>query len=115
MSDEQARLIFVAQQLADFRARSASAGLRWPVALEAALLVASGRQAAPGFASSVDSAEDRCMTFSEAAQRLSVSPRTLSRLVANGELSTVSVAGAARVRASDLADYVAALPIRSVA
>ena len=46
------------------------------------------------------------LTKPDAAQALGVSVRTVDRLVSSGALPLVKVAGAARIRRSDLDDYV---------
>lgn len=112
MSDADARLRFVAQQLGDHRRRCAAAGVSWPVTLEAAYLVASRRQPAPEIPEWTDGGENSLMTYADAAARLAISERSLDRLIAAGHLGTVSVGGAVRVRASDLAAYIATLPLR---
>jgi len=112
------RLAYVTRELTDFRRRCREGGYAWPVGLEAALAVASGasgRQGAPNLASMVDGSEDHCMTYAAVAERLAVSERTVDRLVASGALPTVDVGGSARVRAADLAAYVAGLPMRGAA
>jgi excisionase family DNA binding protein len=49
------------------------------------------------------------VTKSEAAERLSVSVRTIERLVSTGRLSQVHVERSARFRVQDLEDYVDSL------
>jgi excisionase family DNA binding protein len=49
------------------------------------------------------------VTKAEAAERLSVSVRTVERLVTSGQLRLVHVEGAARLRISDLEGYVQSL------
>ena len=49
------------------------------------------------------------ITKAEAAERLGVSVRTVSRLIAGGKLPLVHVEGAARLRVADLEAYVDAL------
>lgn len=110
--DAEARLAYVAQVLGDLRQLLPGAGWRWPMRLEAAYLIACGRQEAPRVVSTVDGGQDRAMTYQEVAQRLAVSPRSVDRLVAAGELPVVEIAGTARVRASDVDAYLAGLPVR---
>lgn len=75
-------------------------------------LAASGGQARPGFVSGVDGAEDSgvdtllTIPYAEAARRLSVSERSVRRLVADGELTAVPVGGRRLIRTVDLTDYV---------
>jgi excisionase family DNA binding protein len=52
------------------------------------------------------------LTYAEAAESLGVSPATLRRLVADGELPAVSVRGAVRVARSDVERYVERLRTR---
>lgn len=113
MADSDARLRFVADQLGEVRRRWLVDGLVWPLPLESAWLVASGRQGAPGVVSTVDGGQALLVTYSIAAQRLAVSERSVDRLVATGVLPVVEVAGAKRIRVVDLAAYVDALPVRA--
>lgn len=47
------------------------------------------------------------MSVAKVAERLAVSPKTIYRLVSNGELNCVRVGRAVRVTESQLNDYVA--------
>lgn len=49
---------------------------------------------------------DRLWTFEEAAEFLAVSPRTVRRLVAQGELPSVHIGRAVRLLPSDVAAWV---------
>ncbi len=49
------------------------------------------------------------LTYQEAADRLGVSERTLRRLAARGDLATVSIGRARRIRPADLEAFVEAL------
>lgn len=116
MSDEAERLAFVAAVLGDHRRRvHAVNGLHWPMAFEAAWLVASNRQQPPRLPAAVHDGQDRAMQYAEVAARLAVGKRTVERLVASGELPTVDIGGAPRVRESDLDAYLAGRPVRTVA
>lgn len=48
------------------------------------------------------------LTYAAAAEELAVSPRTVRRLVADGELAVTTVRGARRIHAADLEEFVAA-------
>ena len=52
------------------------------------------------------------VSYAAAASRIGVSKRTIERLVAAGDLPTIDVGGAQRIRTADLAAYVDALPAR---
>jgi excisionase family DNA binding protein len=114
-ADDAARLAFVAKALAEFRDRCAVNGAAMPLGLEAALAVATGRQAAPLLVSTVDDPHTVAMTYRDAAARLGVSERTVDRLIAAGELVAVDIGGCARVRLTDLRAYVDGLRRRRAA
>lgn len=65
-----------------------------------------------GQATEPEHVNHRCVSYEQAAALLSVSESTLTRLVRSGDLPTVSIGHAARVRFSDLAAFIEALPAR---
>lgn len=76
---------------------------------------ATERHGAPKVADTVDLAQASSVltiNYDEAARRLGVSRRTVQRLVASGELPTVELGGACRVRTADLVAYVDGLAPR---
>ncbi|WP_030443149.1 helix-turn-helix domain-containing protein [Actinoplanes subtropicus] len=87
-------------------------GMPIPAALaELASVAANRRQSPPTFdvaADSGDSAPVDALTldFHAAGCRLGVSARSVSRLVADGKLPAVKVAGFRRIRAKDIESYV---------
>ena len=77
-------------------------------------MVARNGQQRPTVAPPLVVAHDRDMqlltlTYEAAARRLGVSARTVRRLVADGALAAVSIAGARRIRTADLGAYVDSL------
>jgi excisionase family DNA binding protein len=48
---------------------------------------------------------DTCLPLREVAARLSLSPRTIARLIASGDLPSVNIGRRRLVRASALADF----------
>lgn len=119
MADEAAeRLAYVRGALTEFRRRCREDGYAWPMTLEAALAVASGardRQGTTELALSTVDGNPLAMTYGTAAARLSVSERTVQRLVAAGALPAVDVGGCPRIREADLQAFVDRLPTRRVA
>jgi excisionase family DNA binding protein len=91
-------------------------GLPIPPALaEIAAVAATGGQARPSVDDSAVSGDPAAVDqlafdYRAAADRLGVSDRSVRRLVADGKLDAVEVAGCKRIRAADLENYVAALP-----
>lgn len=87
--------------------------------VEGAASYASPRQVAPSLAGAVLGIDGAVMERSEllskagAGQILNVSPRTVDRLIASGDLIAVRIAGSVRIRRADLDAYVAALTPRS--
>jgi excisionase family DNA binding protein len=53
------------------------------------------------------------MTPSEVAEELRLGRSTVYRLLQSGQIKSVLVGGSRRVRAQDLADYLAALPTQT--
>lgn len=86
-------------------------GIPWPPALNGLIEgLANGGQRRPTDAPVADGRDDESMLltldYQTAARRLSVSGRTVRRLVADGRLRAVTVGGSPRIRAADLAAYV---------
>ncbi|GAA3082351.1 hypothetical protein GCM10017562_59810 [Streptomyces roseofulvus] len=54
--------------------------------------------------------DDRLLTLAQAADRLHVGRTTAYRLIRDGALTAVKVAGTTRVRESDLSAYIAGRP-----
>jgi excisionase family DNA binding protein len=112
MTGDAEILAYVGRQLADVRRRARENGWVWPDQLEAAWLAVRDRQGPPQVVSDVDGAQPLTMTIQAAAGRLRVGKRTAERLVARGELPTVEIGGAVRVRVRDLEAFEAARPVR---
>jgi excisionase family DNA binding protein len=77
--------------------------------------LATGGQQRPGVGvmSTPDDAADMdvlALDYRAAAQRLHISDRSVRRLVRDGRLKAVTIAGARRIRTADLADFVNGLP-----
>ena len=70
-------------------------------------LAASGVQSRPADAPPLPTSDHRVMalTYDDAAAVLSVSPRSIRRLVAVGELPVISIGGCKRISRDALADY----------
>lgn len=118
MSDPEAVLEYVAAVLTDCRHRFTAAGLPWPVDLESARLLACSGQGRPNPLGDNGSRDDRTMVvaldYEQVASRLSVSARTVRRIVASGELPAIDVGGCPRIRVDDLAAWVAGRPVLPV-
>jgi excisionase family DNA binding protein len=97
----------IAKTLGELRRRYIQNGQHWPIELEAIrLLAANQRQGAPHLAADQDPGEILCVTYKEAARRLSVSERTIDRLIAKSELPKVVIGNDChRIAVSDLAAY----------
>jgi excisionase family DNA binding protein len=80
--------------------------------LEAAWLLATGRQEPPELACPAHLPDIAAVRYADAARRLSVSERTIERLVRSGDLPTVAIGGSPRIRVTDLTAYVERRPIR---
>lgn len=85
-------------------------GYRLPDALDRLALLARSGQSRPEIAESDDLGQDAGMPlmfdYDDAARLLSVSPRTIRRLVASGELPAVTVTpGTRRILRADLEAY----------
>lgn len=107
-------LAYAARVLGEFRRRCRSNGVHMPPELESlALLLASDRQAPPQLAAAEQTGDLLCMSYDEAARRLSVSRRTIERLTARCTLPTVTVGGCKRIRSADLDAFVEGLAARS--
>jgi excisionase family DNA binding protein len=98
-SDETLR--YIAKSLNEMRRRSYG---DWSPALESLRLLAnqddSERQGAPLIGDVADSR--LAVDIDEAARRLSISKRTVQRLVASGECPTVVIGGCVRIVVADL-------------
>jgi excisionase family DNA binding protein len=102
----QATLKYFAKTLDELRRRYSQNGLRWPIELESLRLLANQRQGAPQFATDADSGERLVVTYKEAARRLSVSERTINRLIAKGDLPKVVIGDDChRITIADLEAY----------
>jgi excisionase family DNA binding protein len=112
--EERVVLVYVGVLLTECRRRFQRNGVSWPVQLEAAWLLATGRQKPPELDRPDHSADVVAMTYAEAARRLSVSGRTVERLVRSGALPTVGIGGCPRIRVGDLVGYVERRPLRPV-
>lgn len=89
-----------------------------PTLVELAAVAATGGQARPSLDDAVASADAAAMDqlaldYRAAGARLGVSDRSVRRLIADGKLPSVDVAGCVRIRMADLQDYLAALPARA--
>ncbi len=111
LTDSDAALLkYVARELGDLRRRYRQDGLHWPPELESLrLLVASSGQARPILDVDADPSEALAVTYDAAAKRLSVSPRTVRRLVASGELPRVDIGGRPRITTADIDAFVKGL------
>jgi excisionase family DNA binding protein len=110
VTDDELTLRYIAELLEEHRLRCRRDGLVLPVGLASALALARGRQRPPRFDPAGDPGEALCMTYEQAALVLTVSKRTVERLVARGELSIVDVGGCRRIARDDLAAYVQSRP-----
>ena len=113
-------------QVADHLNKALTSHLRWcrengirvPAAIDDLFtLVVSGGQGRSNVGSARTAAHDAevallTLTYDQAANRLNVSLSTLRRLVKSGDLASVELCSAPRIRASDLALYVSRLEIR---
>jgi excisionase family DNA binding protein len=52
---------------------------------------------------------DSCLSIAEVAKRLSVSVKTVRRLIADGELPAVKIRGRVVIKESDLTAYISSL------
>jgi excisionase family DNA binding protein len=99
-------LSHIAASLNSLRKRARLNGSYWSVELESLRLLANERQAAPSVAADADSGEPLCITYKEAARRLSVSERTVNRLIAKGGLPRVVIGDDChRITVADLQAY----------
>ena len=111
-------LRLVSVLLTEARQAAVCDGVRWSAKLEAALLLAIRGHSRPTLALADDRSDDLdvlTLNYGAAAARLGVSPRTLRRLIAAGELPVVMVGGHPRIRTADLVGYVERLPVRDMA
>ena len=108
-------LAYVGRLLTESRQRCRRNGLSWPVRLEAAWLLATGRQEPPELDSGSRPPEVVAVSYAEAARRLAVSERTVQRLVRSGALPTVVIGGCPRIRVADLVGYIERRPVRPAA
>lgn len=110
MSDEERlrRLLGYARRvLTAYLARCRDNGYLPPPELESmALLLASDRPCPPELDGFDGTSNLLCVTYDSAAQALSVSRRTVERLVATGALPTVSIGASRRVVVTDLTAFV---------
>ncbi len=113
-ADGRAALAFIADVLGMHRQRCARDGIALPPAVEAAWLVATRRQAPPQLASADRLSHVLCVTYEQAGQRLSVSKRSVERLIRSGALPSVEIGGTPRIRVADLIAYVERRPLRPV-
>src|SRR4029450_5933494 len=104
LPDSDAALLkYIARELGDLRRHYGLNGLHWPPELESLrLLVANDGQGRPTFDVDAEVGDRLAVTYDDVARRLSVSSRTVRRLIANGELPGVMIGGCARVTVADL-------------
>jgi excisionase family DNA binding protein len=101
--DQNGLLRYIGRTLNDLRRRYARNGVYWPIELESLRLLANERQAPPHLAADADSGDRLCITYKEAARRVSVSERTINRLIAKGELPRVMIGdNCPRITVADL-------------
>jgi excisionase family DNA binding protein len=105
-SEAEAVLGYVGRLLADTRRRARANGGWWPVEMESAWALASGRQEPPEIDPTTGLGEPLLVTYAHAGKLLSVSKRSVERLVAHGELPVVQVGAARRIRTGDLVTFV---------
>jgi excisionase family DNA binding protein len=86
---DHAALKYVARVLGDLRSRYRLNGLHWPPELEACRLLATDCQGTTNLAADANPGDRLLVTYQEAARRLSVSTRTVNRLIARGDLPRV--------------------------
>ena len=98
-------LAYVGRLLTDARRRARANGGTWPITLESAWALASGRQEPTEVELGSALREPLLVTYSEAGRLLSVSERSVERLVASGELPVVEVGGSRRIRPGDLVEF----------
>jgi excisionase family DNA binding protein len=100
---DEALLKYATRVLGDLRRRYRLDGLHWPPELESLrLLVASEGRRRPMLDVDAEAGDHLAVTYDDAARRLSVSLRTVRRLIANGELPRVMIGGCPRVTVADL-------------
>jgi excisionase family DNA binding protein len=56
----------------------------------------------------IESSNLQLLTASEAAKLLMITPRTVYRMMENGEIATVRFGGSVRIRRQDLEDFIVA-------
>jgi excisionase family DNA binding protein len=113
VSDSGELLRYIGAQLTDLKRSFHRDGRHWHPAVESIRLLANSGQ----FGSQLDGIpnlnDDRLvLTYEDAGRRLSVSERTVKRLVASGELPAVKIGGSSRVTVDDLDAYVQSLDRR---
>lgn len=84
-------------------------GFHWPPELESVRLLAIGGQSRPILDANAEIGDRLAVSYDVAARQLSVSVRTVRRLVASGELPRVDVGGCQRITTADLEAYVEGL------
>jgi excisionase family DNA binding protein len=111
-SEARTALKFIAKTLGDLRRRHIQSGLYWGPELEACRLLASDGQGRPDLAPDVDLGDRLAVDYDDAAKLLSVSSRTVRRLVASGEIPVVMIGTLPRITTADLEAYVDTLDRR---
>lgn len=115
MSEAEARLAYVGRLLDAACRRARVNGSHWDLDAESARLLAlSGtgwQELLPDNA--IGEPEPVLLTYAEAAARLRCAERSVRKLADGGQVPVVEVAGHPLIRATDLNDYIASLPLRS--
>ena len=106
---DAAVLRYIARVLGELHSRYRRNGLHWPIEMEAVLRLASDGQTRPTFDGDADTGDALAIDYERAARRLSVSRRTLGRLVASGQLPRVDIGGCRRITTADIEAYVEGL------
>jgi excisionase family DNA binding protein len=104
-AEAAAVLAYVGRLLTEARRRARANGGSWPLVLESAWALASGRQEPPEVEPGAALREPLLVTYAEAGRLLSVSERSVERLVARGELPVVEVGGSRRIQPGDLVEF----------
>jgi excisionase family DNA binding protein len=107
MTNSDETLRYIAAQLTYLKRVYQRNSQWWPPALEAIRLLANGGQSRPEFDGDVWAYD-----YEAVGKRLSLSVRSVRRLVASGLLPTVSIGGSTRITRDDLEAFVSSLDRR---
>jgi excisionase family DNA binding protein len=106
VTDSDEALRYIAGLLDDLRRRYRRDGFHWSPELESVRLLARGGHGRSTLDGGAEIGDCLAMSYDVAARRLSVSERTVRRLVESGELPRIDIGGCKRIATEDLAAYV---------